>query len=320
MVKGIYYGKRNLPPPVDEWEIQPEDEVFKTGKGCLLLPVSEYYGETENKSVDLFCLATKRCYNGQKMRYHMPLYLNYFTKYYDQDKELLMVYFRMKILMDYHTNEYSRELFINDIKRYVLSQSLMNKAWAMVEDNYKMDLDSKNYRNDKNPCLQYSDRHAKILMWMSLLMNMTIPLATHFIFVKNIEDTNHFLLEIFGYILNLTDVDIFSKLYETSASSIDRNAKSNYKLWEMQDIRGIDTSTLSMDSLINIILNIIPKYTFSQNSISLNYSSIKNNAHFQVTGIKYEFSYVPLSSSNRDADENSELDKLMSPTRRNAGR
>ena len=70
----------------------------------------------------------------------------------------------------------------------------------------------------------------------------------------------------------------------------------------MQSIRSKNTTTLSMDSLENIILNIMPKYTYDKNIVSLNFSSIKNSVYFQVTGIKYEYQYVPLSSSNRDAD------------------
>lgn len=302
MINGVYYGDNRIPPvPVDTWVPEREDIIFKTCKGSLILPVAEYYG-SDNESLNMFSLAPKRCYNGAIMREHLPRYLNYFTKYYDQDKELLLAYINMKYVLDYQGDIYQKEQFIMDIKRLILTPSILNKAHAMNEDNYMLDLDEKNYRNDKNPALQYADKHAKILMWMSLLMNMVIPLASHYVLINEIQDVDQFLLEVFEAIMELTDVDIISKLYETSNSNITRNAKSHQGLFALQDIRGRNTTTLSMDSLENIILNIMPKYTYDKNIVSLNFSSIKNSVYFQVTGIKYEYAYVSLSNSKRDED------------------
>lgn len=310
MIHGIYYGDNNPykpPVPVDSWIPEKQDIIFRSCKGSLILPVAEYYG-VDNEYLNIFSLALKRCYNGAIMREHLPKYLNYFTKYYDQDKELLLAYFNLKYVLDYHGDHYEKDQFILDIKRLILSPSILNKAHAMNEDNYNLDLDEKNYRNDKNPALQYADKHAKLLMWMSLLMNMVIPLSTHYILIKNIEDVDQFLLEVFECIMSLTNVDIISKLYETSNSNIARNEKAHSALWMQQPIRANNVTTLSMDSLENIILNIIPKYTYDKNIVNLNYSSINNSAYFKVTGIKYEYAYIPLSQSKRDADMNSELD------------
>ena len=313
MIKGVYYGDNRIKPPVpvDQWVPEREDIIFQSCKGSLILPVAQYYG-SKNEDLNIFSLTQKRCYNGNIMREHLPKYLNYFLKYYDQDKELLLAYYNMKYILDYHGDKYDEDQFILDIKRFILSPSILLKAYVMNEDNYSLDLDEKNYRNDKNPALQYGDKHAKTLMWMSLLMNMVIPLATHYTLIRNIQDIDEFLLKVFEAIMDLTDIDIISKLYETSNSNIIRNAKSHQGLFLQQDVRGRNTTTLSMDSMENIILNIMPKYTYDKNIISLNFSSIKNSVYFQVTGIKYEFAYVPLSSSSRDADNNSELDKYES--------
>ena len=312
MIPGIFYGDNRIKPvPVDSWVPEKEDIIFKTTKGSIILPVAEYYG-VANEALNIFSLAPKRCYNGQIMREHLPRYLNYFLKYYDQDKELLMAYFNLKYVLDYHGDKYEEDQFILDIKRLVLTPSILNKALVMNEDNYNLDLDEKNYKNEKNPSLQYGDKHAKLLMWMSLLMNMVIPLATHYVLIRNIEDVDLFLLKVFEEILTLTDVNIIAKLYETSNSNIQRNAKSHSTLFQMQDVRGKSVNTLSMDSLENIILNIMPKYTYEKNIVSLNFSAIKNSVYFQVTGIKYEFDYVPISSSKRDVDNNSDMDRYES--------
>lgn len=139
--------------PVDEWEQTPEDEVFKTTQGAILLNVSSFYGMETNVQLDAFIMSTKRSYNNPKMRDHIIKYLNYFEKYYDQDHELPMIYSRLKYLIDYEPT-YTKEAFMYDLKRYIMSGSIFLKIGFMNRDNYSLNL---TYRNIKNPNLQYSD-------------------------------------------------------------------------------------------------------------------------------------------------------------------
>lgn len=306
----------NSIPLVDSWKPTKEDKIFRTCKGVLVLPVSRFYGvdPSENESLDRFILASKRCYNGTKMLFHLPHYMNYFEKYFDPDKELLINLFRIKYLLDYE-EDYSEEMFIDDLKIYFMGASLINKAWSMNEYNYMLDLDNKNYHNDKNPSLLYTDKHAKIMMWLSLMINMMIPAITHFIYMKDVKDSNEFLLRIYDillqYINNTMGVNIYGKLYDTAASNIARNLKDNPILWEMQNIRGVNTTTHTISSVNNILLNIIPKYKYNANLISLNYSSIRINISYQID-VGYDYNFIPLSGSKRDIDQNSEWDKFES--------
>lgn len=305
--------------PVDEWIPEEEDKIFRTCKGALVLPASRYFN-VPNESFDNFILSTKRCYNGDKMRYHLPLYMNYFEKFYDPDKELLVTMCRFKYLIDYH-KDYTKDMFINDLRRYIMSDSLMIKAHMMNNDNYCLHLDQKKYKNDKNPSLQYTDRHAKILMWISLVINMMIPLLTHYAYMNKIVKVNEFFLEVFNMIFKYVDstmgVNIYSKLYETAYTNINKNSKNNSLLWDVQDIRGENVTTHSLSSVNNIILNIIPKYVYNMNIVFLNYSSIRKSTGFQITEISYEYNFIRLSSSKRDQDQNSEWDRYESFMPRN---
>ena len=115
------------------------------------------------------------------------------------------------------------------------------------------------------------------------------------------------------YAPQFSNMDIVSKLYETSISNVNRNAKNNAIIWAKQDIRGKDTITHSMSAVRNIILNIIPKYTFNQNMVSLNYTSIQKSNKYQITDIQYEYSYITLSSSKREGEDNiSDFDRFES--------
>lgn len=284
--------------PVDQWEpSDPMDQIFKPCKGAVWLPVTQFFGinDPTKDNLNLFVLSTKRCYNGDIMREHISKYLNYFEKYYDQDLELAMAVSKIKCNIDLIPG-YTKEQFKYDIERLILSDSICMKAVLMNNDNYALHLDEKKYKNEKNPSLIYSDRHAKIILWMSLLMNMVIPLATHFIYINKIPNANEFLLWIFNSILNLTDVDIYNKFYETSSSNVNRSSKKHERLWNRQDIRGKDPVTHSLESVQNIILNIMPKYSYEKNIISFNYTSINKNIYFQITGI--ESDYVLQYNSN----------------------
>lgn len=153
------------------------------------------------------------------------------------------------------------------------------------------------------------------MMIMSVEMNFIIPLICHFMHVKNVENTQEFILSVYNHILQSFEdigVDIISKLYETAISNITRTAKKNQVIWNMQDIRGINTNVHAMQSMDNIIVNIMPKYRYDGNLVHLNYKSIIRTTGFQVIDIEYEYNFVSLSSSKRDEDFNSEIDKYES--------
>jgi len=150
------------------------------------------------------------------------------------------------------------------------------------------------------------------MMKMSVLANCMIPLMCHFMHVRGVQNSSEFILSVYDILIDLYDVDIYNKLYETATSNVSRTAKRNQTIWNMQDIRGINTSIHSLQSVQNVLINILPKYNYDGNLVHLNYKSILRNTGFQVLDIEYEYSFVPLSSSRRDEDLNSEFDRFES--------
>lgn len=303
-------------PLVDKWKPQPEDIYFTNAKDVLVAPISNYYHLEDGNSarINYFWIKPKKSYNSDLLRDHCCLYLNYFEKYFDIEKEYFTNVALIKFLIDYY-QDYGVQNFVYDMTRYIIQPSIISKIERMVDHNYTLEL---SYKSANNPQLQYTDDHAKTLLKISILMNLCIPLVTHFAYSRKINDIDEYLLDIYDYILyapQFASVDIPSKLYETSISNVNRNAKNNAIIWQKQDIRGKDTITHSMGAVRNIILNIIPKYTFSQNMVSLNYTSIQKSNKYQVTDIQYEYSYVPLSSSRREGEDNtSDFDRFEANT------
>lgn len=298
---------------VDQWKPKEEDIIYKSCKGSVYIPVADMYNikGPDASILNYFNLTPKRCYTGKNMKDHLPLYMNYFERFYDRERELYSYTSIIKYMIDY-IKEYSEEAFIADIERYILCPSLRNKAHMMNNDNYMLDLDSRKYKSEKNPSLIYRDRHAKLLMWMSLLMNMCIPLLTHYAYVHKKLNTNEFLLNVYDRILHLTDIDVYNKLYETCYSNIYRSTIKNKTLWDIQDIRGNNITTQTLIAVQNILLNIFPKYKYDKNCIYLNYVSIRKNNGYQVEDIRYEYNYISLSNAKKDAENNSVFDKFES--------
>lgn len=264
-------------PRVDDWAPSEEDEVFKQIQGAILMDISSFYHLDErNPDLDAFSLESKRAYNGEKLRKHITHYLNYYEKFYDYDHELLSIYASLKYLIDYEPS-YGKEALLYDISRYFINRysPIVIKAMSMNEDNYTLEL---TYRNKKNPVLQYRNRHAKLLMLISVLMNMIIIPVCHFMKVRQIKRPNDFLLEVFDRLLMIDpDVDIYSKLMETATSSVHQSETKNRDIFAKQSIRGLNPTIHSQNSVSNILINIIPKYNYSENIINMNFRSILNN-------------------------------------------
>ena len=266
-------------PPVDEWEPRPEDIRFRTVKGVIMTDISSFFGMDPTPAIDSFYIKSKRSYNSDKVRAHICHYLNYFCRFYDYDNELRGIYASIKYLIDYEPS-YSKEALFYDIKRYIIFGNISIKVDYMNWDNYGLSL---TYRNKKNPVLQYLDKHALLLMKISVLMNIMAPLLCHYMTQRQIRNSNDFLLEIYDVLIHIDpDIDIYNKLYETAETNVIKLAKNNAGIFNKQDIRGINISTHAMNCVINIIINIIPKYVYNQNIIHLNFKSIRMNTQYQI--------------------------------------
>ena len=274
--------------PVDEWDtekypISEEYRIFRNIRGEIILPIHELFGDPNSdnaeqaQQLDYFAMNSKRSYNSDETRQHICRYLNYFEKYYDHDKELLMIIYNIKITIDYMHN-YSKENFLDDINRYIIrNTNLTMKVRRFVDDNYMMKLAS---NNNKTPNLQFNNKHAKVLYEISLLANMYIPLATHYMyihFIKKSEDVQELMLSLFDLCNSKYEEErgiyIYNKLYETATSVVNKSINSDRILWAKNLIRGNNPTTQIKVSVEDIILQILPKYVYNNNIINFNYFS-----------------------------------------------
>lgn len=296
--------------PVDRWMPKPDDAIVHFQKGVMYAPISAFSGVFLDPEMrfDYFTLAAKKCYNSPAMREHLYQYINYYETFYDRDKEYLAILFRLKTFIDKNEScVYNQDYFFNDMDRYILKSSIETKVAKMVEDNYKLDL---NYTNAKSPSLMYTNQHAKILLKMSILMDLCIPLLTHYAYMHKVENIDEYLMCFYDKIFRIYihEADMYTKLYDTAYTNIAANQKNNIGIWIKQDIRAVDVPTHSSASVKNIILNIMPRYSFEQNIISFNFASIRQTTGYAITDVSFEYNYISISSSRRDEDSVSDFD------------
>lgn len=295
-------------PQTDTWKPKEEDMLFKCTEDCIYVPIHVFYKNNVTDNIDYFSLNAKRCYHGIGVRRHIVHYINYFEKFYDQDKQLYVSYAYIKYMIDY-ADHYTKEDLFNDIFKYVFTPVILNRVKLMVERNYMFNLN--NGKKTNNVSLQYADAHAILLLNFSIMQKLTIPLVTHYITIKKYKskDINDILMQFYYRIFDMfKSIDMISKLYETVMSSVKRSMKKN-KLWDMQNIRGINPTTHTIESVENIPLHLSPKYSFNKHLISFNFKSIRRHIGNKILDISYNYTYVPLSSSIRDEDNNSKIDK-----------
>lgn len=304
--------------PVDEWDTDEkpasgDDKIFRSSRNQLILPLSEFFNTNKDKQLDYFITKTKRSYNSDDVRNHICKYMNYFTKFFDPDKEVLAIIYKLKVNIDYDKS-YTREEFMNDINLYIIrNSSIRHKVRNFVNANYNMSINSK---NTKTPNLQFTNRHAKILYEISLFMNIYIPLATHFMCIRCIKDAPDFMLELFDLCANSyieeQGVYIYNKLYEMAVSTTNSSKSTDKILWAKNKIRGNNPTTHSMDATKEIIVQVMPKYDYTRNIISYNCNSNRRTIKYKIIDAGYEFSFKSMSSSNRDDEQNSEVDRYQS--------
>ena len=312
---------------VDNWVPSPDDLIFKHSKGIIYANIAPLYGMPDNSDINYFMMSSKRCYNSETkinkegnltigFREHNTTYLNYFEKFFDRGHVLLGLMAQIKYLIDYREN-YSEDNLLNDLVRYIIdykSSPIIHYQISCMNDvNYYIEFD---YKNKNNPCLEYSKHHATIFMEISLLQNMIIPLLAHFIYTRkyNPIDIKRVLLRVFDRIfimvLNKYRVNMYSKLLETTRTKVNQSTISDSGLWGMQDIRARNPTIHSIATVEDIIVQIIPKYIYSKSVICFNLDAINRDIKYKVVDIPYEYALTTVSSSNRDDDNNSEIDKF----------
>ena len=300
--------------PVDDWVPSEEDRiVYHSGK-VLIIDFDKIFNRPSTEKFKYFDLSCKEAYYS-----HIELiiqYINYFEKFYDKDKELIMAYAKLKYTIDAKgVNFISRKSMIHMIKTILFTESLCNKIKQMSIDNYRVQLiDGAKQAKKYAPVLQFTERHAEILMRISVGIKFTIPILLHYI--KVFQDKNEVKYHLYDYFEHLflnkifvEDVNILGKLHHAILSRVNTFSKTDKKIYDKHEALGSSTDTFVEDLFRkNLMTDTIYSYKFNGNIISYNAVVLKYQLTFHSKeDLKRDFSEV---SYEKNEEGLSDFDKM----------
>lgn len=289
-----------------------------TIKNSLEINFSRYFNlDKEYDFINTFNLSKKRAYCN-KIELIVE-YVNGLLKDYKYLDKFMFKYLYLKFAVDNgrYTLE-DEETFINDVYHLLFTKSFIAHIKKYTEEHYAMDIDSKEIENLKyNKVLQFSDTHCKILHNISLSIKVIIPIILQFAYNNfGRENPTDYLILSFERLFEIfsPDVDMFAKLWESVYSRVVVTKNSDKTFWNYTEILGISVNSLTTDIVKKLMVDIIPKYVYDQNLVSLNHVIINNN-------IDYTFRFnFPINLKQMNLTETDEgitdFDKLTINTAR----
>lgn len=292
---------------VDEWKENDEDRKILYDGKLIVIPFDKLFKRQDNDVLNNFIIK-KESY--VKRLDEITKYANYFIKYYDKDNELLMAYLKLKFLIDNKNNSIPIETFIKFVYNILLSDSICKKIIDMVEDNYYIDLSSKDGVK-YNESLEFTTEHAKIMMQISMAMKLMVPVMFHYLNIYGLIKDRSYVFRFYEGLFDIFggEIDIYNKLFISIHSKVNVNFVRNKVIWDQREIFGTDPLTHMVELLKDkIISETMFKYSFDKNIISFNYVVLDKQLKFFIIE-PYKTNRIELSAK-KDLSGLSGLDKL----------
>lgn len=266
---------------VDDWielihkgEIEYTEYIKPSGK--LMVIEFDKLFHTNSDKLNIFVIKKDSYANHSQF---ICDYINYFLNFYDEEKELILSYYKLRYLVGNNSTKISKMNFIELLYNILLTDSIKNKIIAMVEDNNYIDVTDPDPTHKYNPLLEFTNDDAKVLHEVGLSIKIMTPILFHYLNSNNIVKSKNYLFPFYHQLFYIyaKDVDVYDKLYRTVLSKVRVNAGINRGSYEQREILGTTYLTVS-DRLLkeNIISENMFKYEFKNNVVNFN-SVILNN-------------------------------------------
>ena len=294
-------------PYIDDWICTEECSYLGYDNTMIIIPFDKIFERDVPRSMCSF-IVKKPSY--VKHFDNICHYINYFIKFYDTDKEILLAYLKLKSIIDKENRVVGKKEMLNLIYKYFLTESVQNKVIKMVDENYIIDLTSPNTSKKYSESLEFTNEHGHIVMAISFSMRLIIPLVTHYLNkykMLNPENLFYFFKELM--FIYQGDVDIFNKLYRTVASKTNKDTTDHSLMWKHSAMFGNDIDIECIDRFFKqiIICDIFPTYLFNMKFVSLNKVTLEQQLKYLKLN-EYKNSPIELNDI-KDGEGLSKLDK-----------
>lgn len=283
--------------------------MFQKGKekNEIEIPFDKLFKRSNISYLNAFKLKHKRAYSNMSdsiiMHNNMILKKNNFS--------ILPDYMKLKFEID--KGELTVDKFIEKLYQMIITPDIVRCIKEISEENYNLNLDEESKNVTKRyEGLQFTDEHCKGLYCVSLGMKFIIPLVMHFAFsTKEKLNLPEFLMESYDELFNRMsdDTDLLSKLHESVYFRVAATRKSDQVFWNYFQILGYTVEQVSSMVFQKLIVDIVPKYEFTKNPISLNAVAIDNTIDY-IIRVNYPISFKPMTLIADDDDSISDFDRM----------
>jgi hypothetical protein len=297
---------------VDEWQPDDEDNIVGYAGKSMIIPFDKLIDKINTDALNIFFVSHKDSYCKQFPS--IARYINYFLKFYDTDHELIMNYLHCKFMIDSRKTNPSRKAMIDMIYKYFVTPTMYDKVKRFVHDNYRIDLSqNKEAGKEYSESLEFTNKHAEILMLISTFIKFLIPLVMHYISVvkgrPEVKNLIYYYRPLFDLTYEIEDVNIYVKLFHSILVKVNFNETNNPAIWAKYEVNSVDTISYAEELLDkNLIVDNVFKYNFYQSIISFNSVIIKTQLEYRC--IKNFGINMQEISTEKDSDGLSYLDKL----------
>ena len=237
----------------------------------------------------------------------------------DKDNSIIFNYLTVKYHLDAQKFKTTKE-FVDFMYKTIVDDNFKQIIIDYVEKNYTFDLDSVQVKQSSKfkDGLQFTDSHNKILFQISTSMKFLIPLILHNAYLNVPENLGEYLLVCFDPLFEIFsgNVDLINKLYESVYSRVIVTRYSDRPFWYYTEVLGMNIESLTEELCKKLIHDLIPKYTFDKNPISLNHVAIIKNIEYAFR-FNFPLNYKSMNLTEPSNDNNvSDFDKLSVNTAR----
>lgn len=267
----------------------------------------------------------KKSFFNSKQFYNTIKYLNYFLTFFDEDKELLHVYFMLLTNISAQDSYALLDDFFDDLETKLVTETLLMKVINMVEYNIPMNA-VKEVQREYDKGLQLTTDHLKALMGMGIYHKFCIPIVSKLITKKKdlvtnpkdgVRDVKNFYYYAMSRFIDIFDdhydIVLRNKVYNTSSSRTSKTEHPQKIMWERKSNTGVSVVSFTNQLLKNIIIDISQKSIFEKSVIVYIHVCLdKNIRHsLQDDQDKFEFGSMEMRGSDSTDDSSSRFDKFQ---------
>ena len=263
-------------------------EYFKTQVTSFVVNFGSLFSNPELDNYKYFVLSSslQRSYKEAKIKLiakHCNTFLNGSK---DIANKFMYNYLSLKKSIDTHFMDKSQ--FINLLISNIYTPEIVDRIGQFIDENYDNsiydDFITTITRRNSNGQLRvaeetiFTHEHIRTLYQISIMIQLLFPVALHYLTINKYKGTmeiKYFLSEVvenlFKIIRQSREVDLYAKLYVFVAKMVKATEKSDALGWKRQAIFGGTKDAVIEESMLKLLISMIPQFDFNQNV--MNYMS-----------------------------------------------